>query len=82
MATVAGIEPAASCVTGRRSDHLNYTADWGPRASPTQWVAWGKEEQRHECALAFESQSKRYRACSDVVTPAGFEPGIAALKGR
>ena len=40
-----------------------------------QRIAVGKEEQRHERALAFEkSRSKRYRACSDVVPVVGLEP--------
>ena len=35
MAGVTGLEPAASCVTGRRSSQLNYTPDiwWAVRGS-------------------------------------------------
>ena len=38
-------------------------------------VQVGKEEQRHERALNFKKiRSKRYKACSDVVTRTGLEP--------
>ncbi len=29
MATVTGLEPVTSGVTGQRSDHLSYTAEFG-----------------------------------------------------
>ena len=48
---------------------------FSPNRSPAQRVRFGKEEQRRERALTYKiSRSKRYRACSDVVRVAGFEP--------
>ncbi len=34
MAGVTGLEPATSCVTGRRSNQLSYTPDKGPQNVP------------------------------------------------
>ena len=54
-----------------------------PNRSPSQRVRFGKEEQQNERTLTFEkSRSKRYDACSDVVTQRGLEPRTFALKGR
>ena len=59
-----------------------------PNRSPHQTraqrrrVAAEKEEQRRECALTFEkSQSKRYKACSDVVPVTGIEPVRCCHRG-
>ena len=44
MAGVTGLEPAASCVTGRRSNQLSYTPDKGRRKLPE--VCWGSSGQK------------------------------------
>ena len=41
MAGVTGLEPAASCVTGRRSNQLNYTPEW--------WAVRGSNSRHPRC---------------------------------
>ena len=44
MAGVTGLEPAASCVTGRRSNRLSYTPYKGRKKLPE--VCWGSSGQK------------------------------------
>ena len=54
-----------------------------PNRKPAKRLRFGKEEQRRECAPTFEkSRSKRYKACSDVVTQRRLELRTPCLKGR
>ena len=54
-----------------------------PNRKPAKRLRFGKEEQRRECASTFEkSRSKRYKACSDVVTQRRLELRTPCLKGR
>ena len=51
------------------------------KLAPTQWVRFGKEEQRHECALIFaKNRSKRYKACSDAAADEGSERRTAVRR--
>ena len=82
----AGLEPATSCVTGRRADQLRHTALWGPRRSPAKRLRWGEGgNPKHSRRKPGSYEIGIPEPCggiSDVVTPAGFEPSIAAVKGR
>ena len=71
---------------GCRPDRLDEGANWGPRRSPAKRLRWGEGgNPKHSRRKPGSYETGIPEPCggiSDVVTPAGFEPGIAAVKGR
>ena len=89
VATAVGLEPtggiaAAQTLSGRRRyDRSGTPSYWGPHRSAVRWGEGGRSLRmwsfRGSCANRGNGMEQ---ASSDVVTPAGLEPSIAAVKGR
>ena len=89
VATGVGLEPtggiaAAQTLSGRRRyDRSGTPSYWGPHRSAVRWGEGGNPKHSRRKPGSYETGiPEPCGGISDVVTPAGLEPGIAAVKGR